>query len=275
MMLSFNGYMSNNFFVTGINELIAEAARDTLTEASILKTGGVKNEKLLTNMMNKTVQSTKKEENVPNINILFVDKAGRECRFPKVTSAKHVGADTTNRKKADILLYGRDERNKVIKFPISLKMDSAESWGSEDRFIGPVARQKIETALKKGLVQLEPLAGYKDTFHLTNEIVFPANREQTKEVVFGSDILQGNGCVIQNTFTNTGLNATKQHDGWIRIPVNNLYKSVGDVMNDPLHKVWFLIRNDRTRNSKDLGIRGLRVLAAYQSRTKRGGRIEV
>lgn len=83
--------------------------------------------------------------------------------------------------------------------------------------------------------------------------------------MFGSDIL-GKGCVIQETFININYKITD--DEWIEIPVSNLYKTVKDVMFDKDHNVWFLIRNDKTRSSRTIGYKGLRVLAVYKKRVR-------
>lgn len=57
-------------------------------------------------------------------------------------------------------------------------------------------------------------------------------------------------------------------DGTIVIQIDKLFNTVEDVMTDNEDAVYILIRNDKTRNSRLIGIPGLRVLATYYSRVK-------
>ena len=218
------------------------------------KSAGLENEQAIISAINQLCQ------NNGAINIRFIGSNGPilECR--NVTRAIGTGYDTKGKKKADLILVGNSE------YPISLKKLNAEYWESADSYIGELARKIIDSKLKRGLVELQPVPGVQGAVKLSKEIIFKANSNQTKEVVFGSDIL-GKGAVIQETFSSLQFIVTE--DDWYEIKVKALYKTVKDVLNDKEHNVWFLIRNDKTRNSKTIGYRGLRALAVYYKRIKR------
>ena len=226
-----------------------------------VKSAGLESEQNFVNGINQICNDNSKED---GINIRFIGANGVTFECKGITKATSTGLDTSNRKKADAVLHGDRE------YPISLKKRNAEYWESADSYAGTVARQIIDKAVEEGKTELVPV-GKTEAVKLTKELVYKASRAQTRNVVFGSDLL-GKGCVIQETFSGT-LNYTVTEDEWIEIRVSKIFKTISDVENDLNHAVWFLIRNDRTRNSKTIGYRGLRVLAAYASRTK--GKVQV
>ena len=221
-----------------------------------VKSAGLESEQAFVNAINKICNDNSRKEGV---NIRFIGSNGITFECKGVTKATSTGLDTSNRKKADAILHGDRE------YPISLKKRNAEYWESADSYAGELARKLIDKAVEEGKTQLVPV-GSSQALKLTKELVYKATKAQTRQVVFGSDLL-GKGCVIQETFSGT-MNYTVTEDDWIEIKVSKIFKKISDVENDPTHAVWFLIRNDRTRNPKTIGYRGLRVLAAYASRTK-------
>ena len=221
-----------------------------------VKSAGLESEQAFVNGINKICNDNSKKEGV---NIRFIGSNGITFECKGVTKATSTGLDTSNRKKADAILHGDRE------YPISLKKRNAEYWESADSYAGELARKLIDKAVEEGKTELVPV-GSSQVLKLTKELVYKATKAQTRNVVFGSDLL-GKGCVIQETFAGT-MNYTVTEDEWIEIKVSKIFKTISDVENDSTHAVWFLIRNDRTRNSKTIGYRGLRVLAAYASRVK-------
>ena len=221
-----------------------------------VKSAGLESEAAFVSDINKICQDNQKNKGV---NIRFIGSNGVNFECRGVKSAIGTGLDTSNRKKADVILHGDRD------YPISLKKRNAEYWESADSYAGELARKLIDKAIEEGKTQLVSV-GHGEALKLTKELVYKATKSQTRQVVFGSDIL-GRGCVIQETFMGN-LPYTVTEDDWIEIKVSKIFKKISDVENDPTHAVWFLIRNDRTRNSKTIGYRGLRVLAAYASRTK-------
>lgn len=218
---------------------------------------GIENENFFIYSINRICQVT---QNPEGINIRFIGSNGVTFECRGVKGAIGVGLDTSNRKKADVILQG--ERD----YPISLKQKNAQYWESADSYAGKTARRVIDKAIKEGKTQLVPV-GEENIVRLTKELAYKANKRQVRQVVFGSDILR-KGCVIHETFSRD-IRYTVSKGGWIEIKVTKVFKTTSDVENDPKHAVWFLIRNDRSRNSKKLGYRGLRVLAAYASRIQR------
>ena len=218
---------------------------------------GIENENFFIYGINRICQVT---QNPEGINIRFIGSNGVTFECKNIKTAISVGLDTSNHKKADVILKGDRD------YPISLKQKNAQYWESADSYAGRTAKRVINKAIKEGKTNLVPI-GIEDAVKLTKELAYKANKQQVRQVVFGSDIL-GKGCVIYESFTRD-IRYTVSKSGWIEIKVSKIFKKTSDVENDPTHAVWFLIRNDKTRNSKTLGIRGLRVLAAYASRIKR------
>ena len=218
---------------------------------------GIENENSFIYGINRICQVT---QNPEGINIRFIGSNGVTFECKGIKGAIGVGLDTSNRKKADVILQGDKD------YPISLKQRNAQYWESADSYAGRTAKRVINKAIKEGKTNLVPI-GDGDILKLTKELSYKANKRQVRQVVFGSDIL-GKGCIIHETFTRD-IRYTVSKSGWIEIKVSKVFKKTSDVENDPTHAVWFLIRNDRTRNSRALGIHGLRILATYASRIKR------
>lgn len=226
-------------------------------ERSLLKPpAGIANENAFITGINRICQVA---QNPDGINIRFIGSNGVKFECRGVKQALGVGLDISNHKKADVLLLGDKD------YPISLKQRNAQYWESADSYAGNTARKIINKAVKNGQVQLIPI-GTDDTVKLSKELAYKANKSQVRQVVFGTDIL-GDGCVIHETFTRD-IKYTVSKSGWIEIKVLKVFKKVADVENDSTHAVWFLIRNDKTRNSRTIGYHGLRVLATYGSRIK-------
>lgn len=207
---------------------------------------GIQNEVVLFEEIRK-----KLDKKLP-IDICFMDSSGSFlCRG--VRNVEQVGSDTKGKKKADLLLRGfRDYR-------ISIKKASAEYWESSDRYAGKKARKILEHLVSESRVELLPLEEKK---RLSKEITYPATLEETGVVVFGSDL--SGGCVVVQDFVPGCLRETGESS--YLLPVRKLYLNPVQVYEDKEDSVWFLIRNDRTRNSRSLGIPGIRVLATYHSR---------
>ena len=195
---------------------------------------GIENENFFIYGINRICQVT---QNPEGINIRFIGSNGVTFECRGVKGAIGVGLDTSNRKKADVILQG--ERD----YPISLKQKNAQYWESADSYAGITAKNIIDKAIKEGKTQLVSV-GVEDIVKLTKELAYKANKRQVRQVVFGSDILR-KGCVIHETFSRD-IRYTVSKGGWIEIKVSKVFKTTSDVENDPEHAVWFLIRNDRT-----------------------------
>lgn len=206
---------------------------------------GVGNETILVNTINSACKRGP-------MDIVF--KAGSKTYTVRgCVKAKPVGADTANRKKADVVLV--DSRG--IEFPISVKKDDAEMWESADSYYAENAIAAIKAALKSKKAQVIPHGGY---FTIEPNIAVKATPSETRDVVFGSDIAKQKGAIITKTFSKSSFVAKSDT---LTISVSHIITKMSDVSADK--RVYFLIRNDKTRKSiKEYP--GLRVLAVYQKR---------
>lgn len=205
---------------------------------------GVGNEDFLVDYIN---QVTK---NGP-VNLIF-KAPNRTFEVYGCKSAKSVGTDTANRKKADILIYD----TKGHSYPISIKKDDAETWESADSYFSAEAKIIIEKAVAKKKTKL---VDHNTYFTIEPNIAVAAKLQEKKAVVFGSD-LQDGGAVITKTFMSSSF---VQQDDVLTVQVSSIITKLEEVKGDK--DVYFLIRNDKTRKSiKEYP--GIRVLASYKKR---------
>lgn len=167
-----------------------------------------------------------------------------------ILGIQHSGADTKGRKKADIVI---NSKNGPI--PLSLKKDNAEIWESADKLCGPLMKLAVETAVRAGLVELNP---YKGVGRLTKGISISCTEEMQHNVMFGSDIF-GHGAVLVKTFTENDFTYCEYTDT-LTISVTNVIQSLDDVKGTK-HEPCILFRNDATRrNTMVPGVRALVVI---------------
>lgn len=212
---------------------------------------GTDNEKMLVKLIEDAVTLYG-----PGININFISN-NNNFLAEDVKSAKEVGADTKNRKKADVLIIGKKN------YPISMKKNNAEYWESADSLWREEARKYISKALLANKVKILPRQG-KEVMIVPN-LAIEATPEEESNVVFGSDILPY-GCVITHTFNNTKINYDDVTNTVI-VKVDNIITDARNIPQDK--KVWFVIRNQTGRVSLP-EMPGLRILAAYKSRAFTG-----
>ena len=207
---------------------------------------GLGNEKVLVDTINKACSKGP-------VNLVFYQTASKIYRINGCIGAESVGRDTANRKKADVILT--DQRGN--KFPISVKKDNAEIWESADSYYGDKALQAIEIAIKTRKTTMSRQKGY---YKIEPNIAIKATPTEMRNVVFGSDILTGRGAIITKTYSSTSF---VQKGDTLTIKVTDIITNMADIGADK--KVYFLIRNDKTRRTFD-DFPGIRVLAVYKSR---------
>jgi hypothetical protein len=231
---------------------------------------GVENEHFIVNSINDMIEDI---GNPDGIRIRFnQDKGSRKKTYKNIVKAKQVGADTKGRKKADIQLIN----NRGIKYPISLKKDNYDMLESADSYFKAKARKTINRLIKQGKVALVFLKkktgrrGKYDVFQVKPNFAIQANAAEKRDVIFGSDILSGKGAVIVRTFRQTDFS----YDG----KDNMLNIKSSHVIAEMAHtgRVWFLVRNDSTRNATSTYPRcidcmpaGTRIIANNESRIGR------
>lgn len=213
---------------------------------------GVDNEHTLVDYINEASKSGP-------INVIF--HSGRK-KFEVLgcVKATAVGSDTAGRKKADIVLY--DKQNH--QYPISIKKDNAEYWESADASFSTQAAEIIDKAVKAGVTNVKHMGSY---VMIEPNIAVEATREEKMAVVFGSDILN-RGAVVTKTFSSSSF---KQDEDTHYIDCTDIITSLSDVIGTD-KDVYFLIRNDKTRKSIK-GYPGVRVLAAYKKRINKNVKV--
>ena len=211
--------------------------------------GGLDNEDTL----RKAVDLAISESGEP-INVKFV-AGGNDFIVQNVIGAKDAGSDTKGRKKSDLNLV--TESGATV--PISIKKDNAQYWESADTYWGGKAAEHIEELVKSGKVEMIDMGGY---YNVSPNFAVRASPQERIDVVFGSDIL-GRGVVVKRTFSSGDFDFDAGSNT-LNVSVTEIVADVSDLDGSPMD-VWFLVRNDKTRNSVP-GYRGIRVLAAYEKR---------
>lgn len=174
-----------------------------------------------------------------------------------VKIAKEVGRDTSGRKKSDVDLITTDRK----KVPLSLKKDNAEMWESADSYYAKQAREIIDHQVSLGKAKLEDRGG--NLKRISPNIAKPATKKETKDVVFGSDILRGGGAVLYRTFSSSDFKIDPDGETII-VKISKIYRTVQEVERSD-QAVFFLIRNDSSRKWSKI-YPGIRVLAVGKSR---------
>lgn len=208
---------------------------------------GLDNEHTLFNMIGKITAGGP-------MNIVFKG-GGNTFEVKECVGYRDAGRDTSGRKKADIILVTQSGK----EVPISLKKDKAEMWESADSYWAREAKAIVDKLIGEKKAKLVPKG---KVFQIEPNIAKKADKSEATNVVFGSDILKGKGCVLEKTFTGQftidGENAI--------IEVTKIVTSLSDLKGE--YEVWFLIRNDSSRKGSKI-YPGLRVLAVKKSRINR------
>lgn len=228
-------------------------------------TAGVENEHQLIDAINQYC------ENGP-ISVKFFEEKNpkKQFVFDEVYKAESIGTDTSDNKKGDIKLYG-----KAGSCVISIKKLTAEFWASCTKKGNPTAEM--------GALLLEALLEEKrvnDTYAQTNEaaadiprikldcagVTWPLNEKQAQSCVFGSDIKDANGCVVEQTFDESNIKFDADSNT-LNILSERVIASLDDIPADDYP--WFFIQNsvNHTLAGK---YRGVRLLAARYRRVKSG-----
>jgi len=219
--------------------------------------GGIKNEHHLINSINKFSQQ------MGPLSITFIGDNGKNLTVDGVTKAIHVGGQVQGRKKSDVNLLSGN-----TPIPVSIKKSNAEYWESADSYFGAQADAIVDKLLANGSITLTPTGKVRKSDNtpvvkISPEVAIKATPEQTSDIVFGSDVLEGNGAVVKQTF----------HDEHYTLNGNQLSITTDLVIIEPADipanlQVYFIIRNDSTRNRPGSKYPGLRVLGTYASRVR-------
>lgn len=227
---------------------------------------GLKNEEVFINSINKAIKNTG-----GSLDVCLVGKNNVKITIKQVSKAVEMGRMTSDYAKSDVdLIY---ENGGIFK--VSLKQDNAEMWESADTRFGEKIRTKIDEAQRAGRVKLEPIksagGGVKKNQGKTVVKIVPESKvkmslSEQKSVVFGNDIKEGKGAVVKKTFSAGDF--TYEND-CLFIKCSKIFRNIQDVRAAG-ETPTILIRADANRNSKKLGIAGLRVIVNVENnRTRR------
>lgn len=181
------------------------------------------------------------------INVTFVDKRGKKLGIKNCTDVSDASLNVAGRKKADLVLS-----SSTGSLPISLKKVNADTWESADTLFGPRAKEVLSNLQQQGAIKLQKINDPNGTYYkLNKEIVVEPTPEETMNAIFGSDLLNKGGVVIQ-TFQDEHF---VTQDNNVTIECQYIIKSKEDIPEGHL-MVW-LIRNDKTRSNPLPGLRTL------------------
>lgn len=183
--------------------------------------------------------------------VSFVDPTGKKMTIKDCTTVDIAGRDTSQRKKADVVLKSA----KGGSLPISIKKLNADMWESADSLFGPKAKTILEKLQREGAVQLTQLKDDKGRiyYRLNKEIVVEPTEEEAMNAIFGSDLNPKGGVVIQ-TFKPEHY---RQEGNQITVECHAVITNKEEIPESHL-MVW-LIRNNQERNNPLPGLRTLGV----------------
>jgi len=216
------------------------------------QSAGVANEIEMASMLQSVI------EKYGSANVTFVDPRGKSLVIKDCNSVDVAGRDTANSKKADVVLSSPER-----SLPISIKKLNAEAWESADNLFGSKAREIIDKLVDDGVVELKTLEKTRDgepVYALSKEIVIEPTEQEAVRAIFGSDLNPKGGVVIQTFkpehFTQKGNDVT--------VECHAVIANKEDIPESHL-MVW-LLRNDSNRNSKALGLAGIRIMGVTLTR---------
>jgi len=193
-----------------------------------------------------------KLQNCGMVNVVFVHGSKRII-YRNIVKCEVV-TKREKHKKSDIRLFAKNNT-----YNISIKQDDGERYESGDTRFGHRARQLLEQMKLDGTIGITKVPN-RPVYRISEELVIPMNAEEAEEVMFGIDA----DVIIIQTFNQLNFVETTKS---IIVNCNGLYKR-GDKPEVNDLPVW-LIRNDSSRNSKAIGIPGIRVEAVFTRRILR------
>lgn len=215
------------------------------------KSAGVANEIELGSIIESVI------EKYGSANVTFTDERGVKLTIENANNVEVAGRDTAGRKKADVLITSPNS-----KLPISIKKVNADMWESADNLFGKRAKEVVEKLVSEGIVELIQIGSRKGepVYKLSKEIVMEPTEEEALQAIFGSDINPEGGIVIQ-TFKPEHF---KQNENNVDVDAHAVIITKDDIPES--HVMYWLLRNDKDRNSKSLGIPGIRPLGVTAKR---------
>tara|TARA_R110000851_G_scaffold17372_2_gene55181 strand:+ start:1030 stop:1995 length:966 start_codon:yes stop_codon:yes gene_type:complete len=216
---------------------------------------GLDNEQTFVNEINNAIATA-----CQPISIVFKGNNGVDWNMHGVTSCTGVGADTSGRKKADVVLHTDSGLKRV-----SLKKGNAEYWESADTYFGRQADSIITALVNIDELELFPLGKTNsagDEFvKLSCEVAVDATPDEVIDIVFGNDLLGPDGAILKQTFSPDDFQL--DHTS-LTVKCSVVITGVTDI---PEHMYpYFLVRNDSSRGRPKYMYPGIRATAIYKKR---------
>jgi hypothetical protein len=186
----------------------------------------------------------------------------KNYRYEDVIDVKGVGGDTTDRKKADVMLVLKSG----VEIPISIKKDNAEMWESADSYWATIAKKIVDREEANGTITVSPKGGVS---FMTPNIAIKADDVEKRSVVFGNDLL-GKGFVVVRTFRATTDFKLDESGETLNITATKIIDKMTDLIGN--YEIYFLIRNDSSRKGSKIRP-GLRVLAVNATRINKNVKV--
>lgn len=219
---------------------------------------GLQNEKDFYNIMSKHLNKT----------VIF-ESNNNKVEYKNIVDVKFVKFNKHIRQKADILLI--DKNNNTI--PISLKSDGHTQWESSDTLLKPYVKTCINKIINK--YDINTFEGKKLKYdikvNLDENIKINNHEIKSKYFVFGDDI-ENNGCIAVQTYDKK--DAYEYSDKTIVFHSTEVFNDWNQIKYNEKYKPYIVIRKDKTRNTNDNIIAGLRSLVTTQHRIKNAKTID-
>jgi hypothetical protein len=172
----------------------------------------------------------------------------KKLLLKNVHSVTGLGRTNAKGNRADIIFHGDQD------YPISIKKADAENWAKIETYWGARAKVILDDLVNKGEIELKQIDHY---YRVNREIAVKPTEQDKEFVAFGKD----NAKMVQRSFENQDFKMV--NDKTLRIKADYVATDLSDLTGK--HDVWFLIRNDKTRNPKDF-LPGLTLSAVYPIR---------
>lgn len=182
-------------------------------------------------------------------------------QYKDVVDVREVGRDTSNRKKADVILVLEDGK----EIPISIKKDNAEMWESADSYWSANAKAIVDRLEANGEIKVTKKGSVNV---IAPSIGVLATKSEKEAVVFGSDLLN-KGFVVVRTFRSSDFTLVENGD-ILEVKVSKIIDKMADLSGN--YDIYFLIRNDSSRKGSKIRP-GLRVLAVAATRINKNVKV--
>lgn len=187
------------------------------------------------------------------INVVFAQ--GNTGHTIKNVTAVSQPTEASSSIKANIYLATEDST-----IPISVKTDDITYWEDADWYWGQTARRFIDKVVDEEKCKIVREGGF---YRIRPAIGIKANEKEKIQAVFGTDILKGNGIVIQRNFSRTDF-VYDYKKNTLTIRVSNMLKAPTELQG--ASEIYFLIYNDIQHKSSQIGYPGIGVWAVSAKR---------